>query len=339
MLILLLFAGIVYSQVDENKVDWGVHGADYSSVGTVGWQFLKLTTNARNAALGGIRSPIGSGDANASLSNPASAADVQGLGVAFNHMKWVADIGYHSFSLLKNLGDLGVIGLHSIYVDYGEEIRTEYIEQRLVSTIVYSPVFDCLGTFGASDFALGVTYAQQVTDKLQVGANLRYLQERIDDASTVTWAFDIGTVFYTGFKSLRIAMLGRNFGPDAEFRQFSDRIEKVPFRIKLPMMLSIGVAMDVIEQGSNDGHHHLTVAFEYNTPNDGSKKVQLGSEYTFMGMLVFRAGYRFNYDEEHFTFGGGLRYKQDSFNICIDYAYMDVGLFNQVHMFSVGIDI
>ena len=250
--ILLSFDLPVFGQVEYNEVDWGLHPMDYSSVGTVGWQFLKLPTNARNAALGGINSSLSHGNANSALTNPASAADISSMDIAFNYMNWVADIGYHSLAAVKNFNQWGVFGFNFIYVDYGEELRTEYQKEITVTETIYTPALDGLGTFSAGDLAVGISYARQITDKLQVGGNMRYLQERIDDAKTSTWALDIGTVFYTGFKSLRISMLGRNFGPDAEFREYKDRIQKVPFRIKTPMQLTLGTAMEVVEDSQEN---------------------------------------------------------------------------------------
>ncbi len=340
LFILILFSGNHpgFGQIDYNEINWGVQPMDYSSVGTVGWQFLKLPTNARNAALGGVNSSIGHGDANAALTNPASTADVANFDLSFSHMNWVADIGYQSFAMVKNFNNWGVVGLNFIYVDYGEELRTEYQEEVLVTGTIYTPVIDGLGTFDAGDLAIGMTYARQITDKLQVGGNLRFIQERIDDAKTSTWSLDIGTVFNTGYKTLRVSMLGRHFGPDAEFRDYKDRIQKTPFRIKTPMQLSLGAAMDLLEESATSPHR-WTVALEYILPNDGSKKVNFGSEYVFMKMFSLRAGYRFNYDEEGLTLGGGLNYELQGRKINLDYAYLAVGIFNQVHLFSFGIHL
>ena len=323
------------AQIEENKVDWGVHSMDYSDVGTAGWQFLKLPTNARTASMGGINSSISLGNANAALTNPASTANVNNLDIAFTNMNWVADIHFQTLSIVKNFDKWGTFGINAIYVDYGEEIRTEYTQVTTPTQIIFTPALD-QGTVGASDLAAGLSYARSITDKLKVGGNIRYLQEKIDDALLSTWSLDIGTMFYTGFKTLRISMLGRSFGPDAEFHEYKDRIEKVPFRVKMPMSLSIGAAMDLFQE-TPDMPHRLIAAAEYLVPNDGPKKLHMGLEYTLKDLLALRAGYKFNYDVEGLTLGGGVNYKMQSMSIHIDYAYLDAGLFNQVHMFTIGI--
>lgn len=328
------------AQIEYNEADWGVHPMEYSRVGSSGWQFLKLPTNARNAAMGGIKSAIGYGDANAAFTNPASAADVKGLGATFNNMEWVADISCNSISIVKNFNSLGVIGVNLNYINYGDMIRTINIasEDEFGNDVGIQPVYSGLGTFSAHDMAIGILYTRQITNKLQLGGNLRFLEEKLDDATTQNWSLDIGTLYYTGLKTLRISMLGRNFGPDAEFAEYDERIQRTPIRVKMPMMFVLGAAYDIIEGGNNDPHR-LIAAIEYVKPNDGPDKANLGAEYSFLNMLSLRAGYRYNYDEEGLTFGGGLKYSLAEMTFNINYAYLDVGVFNQIHMLSFGIGL
>ncbi len=337
----MLFAAIpCLAQIDYNEVDWGVHPMEYSRVGTAGWQFLKLPTNARTAAMGGVNSAIGHGDASSALTNPASIADVENIDVTFNYMNWVADIGYQSISAVKNVQNWGVFGVNIVYLDYGDMERTENLEafDGAGASLGILPVYDGLGTFSAGDLAIGLSYAQQVTDKLQVGGNLKYVQETLDDAKTSNWALDIGTLYYTGIKTLRISMLGKSFGPDSEFAKYDERIQSTPIKVKMPMLFAFGAAIDAIES-NNDSPHHLIVAAEYIHPNDGPDKVNFGTEYVFMDMFSIRTGYRFNYDEEGFTFGGGFNYSMRGKSVKFDYAYLDVGLFKQVHMFTFGMSL
>ena len=58
-----------------------------------------------------------------------------------------------------------------------------------------------------------------------------------------------------------------------------------------------------------------------------------------MNTFALRGGYRFNYDEEGLTLGAGLNYGLSGFKFKLDYAYVDVGLFEQVHMFSIGMSL
>ncbi|OVE79681.1 hypothetical protein BVY01_01765 [bacterium I07] len=337
LLILGLSLQPCVAQIEYHEVDWGIHPMEMNNVGTAGWQFLHYPTNARSAAMGGIITALGYGNAASAMTNPASTADVESFDLAFSHMDWVADIGFQTVAAVKNLGSWGVIGVNFVYVDYGEMVRTENLEtfDILGNSLGILPVFDDLGTFTASDMAIGLSYSRQITNKLQVGGNLRYLEERLDDAVTHNWALDIGTLYYTGIKTFRISMLGKSFGPDADFASFDERIGVQPVHVKMPMLFALGGAMEILE-GQNGSPHRLTLAAEYTHPNDGSDKVNLGTEYALMDMFFLRAGYRFNYDVEGMTFGAGLNYGMGGINLKINYAYLDVGLFNQLHMFTVG---
>jgi len=51
----------------------------------------------------------------------------------------------------------------------------------------------------------------------------------------------------------------------------------------------------------------LTLALDAEHPNDGPEHINLGVEYAVKEMVYFRAGYRYNYDQEMFTMGTGIR--------------------------------
>jgi len=338
LLFFFLFADFC-TQGQGNSTDWGVHPMDYSRIGTAGWQFLKLPTNARNAAVGGIISVISSGDANSVFTNPASLSNLQGFEISFSNMKWVADISYQSFSIIRNFNEYGTLGLGLVYLDYGSMVRTENILRydALGNSLGVLPVLDGLGTFSASDFSLGLSYAKQITNKLQIGGTLKYLQERLDDAKTSNWSVDIATLYYTGFNSLRISFVGQNFGPDATFASYTERIQVEPVKVKMPMVLAMGIGYDFLE-GKNDNPNKLATMLEYKKPNDGDDKIVVGLEYSYLNTFYIRGGYKFNYDVEDLTLGAGVHYDYNNeIKFKIDYAFINVGIFNQVHMFSFGI--
>lgn len=333
--LLLFSAGESAAQLNYNETGYGVEPMDYSRVGTAGFQFLKLPTDARSMAMGGVRSAAGYGTASSAFTNPASAADVRGFDVHFSTMEWVADIRYSGVSVVKEEGEWGTFGLNLIYVDYGDMVRTEIGEFNGQPGVV--AITEGLGTFTAHDMAVGLLYARRITDKLQLGGTIRYIREQLDDAVMGTWGVDIGTIYRTGLGSLRISMLGRNFGPDGEFEEFEGRIAQAPASVRMPMLFVLGAAYDLLEPGP-DSPHRLTVAGEYVKPNDGPEKFNLGAEYLGFEYFYLRAGYRFNYDEEGLTLGGGATYAvEDDFRLRVDLAYADLGRFSDVIMFTVGV--
>lgn len=338
-LVIVLIVGVdAWAQPDVN-IDWGIHPSDYSRVGKSGWQFLKLPTDARFAAMGGIISATGRGTASAALGNPASLVDVNAKRVSafFSTMNWIADIKYMSGAVAKNFGKYGTFGLSVIALDYGDMERTAYIEQfddQGNTKGIALPAFD-LGTFSGSDFAMGLSYARWMTDRLQFGLKFSFVQETLDDATTRNWAVDVGTMYHTGIKTFRISMVGRNFGPDAEFVQYEERIGVPAMKARMPIAFVLGAAIDILEE-KEDSPHLWTLAGEFIHPNDGEEKLNFGTEYSFMNYVMLRGGYRFNYDEEGLTLGAGLRVHFSDFSLLINYAFIDFGRLNEVHMFSTG---
>ena len=308
----------------------GIDSYDIERVGQTGWQFLKLNGDARQAALGNAYTALSRGDANAVFGNPGALAQVKNVDVAVNRTNWIADIGYQSVSVVKNFDGIGVFGISVANIDYGdipETINYPISGEDRTEAVVTG------NNFTATDWAVGITYARQITNQLSVGGNVRWLRESIADVSMNNISLDIGTLFYTGYRSLRIAFTARNFGPDSHFLGFNEDLQSEPMDIKMPLDFRLGVAMDFFDEPGSV--NLLTVSVDGNHPNDGPEKFRMGAEYTFNNMFSLRGGYKFNYDEESFSFGAGFEYPVSDYKLSVHYAYVDFGLLKQVHMFSV----
>ena len=339
--VLLMIAGphyLTFGQV-EPEVGAGIPPQDFDRVGQAGFQFLKLPTNARQAGMGGVISSLGYGDASSAFANPASTLDVQNMDVFLSHVRWFADINYTSTAAVRNFEGIGTIGVNLLFLDYGDMPRTENSPILLDGEPTgRSEVLTDLGTVTANNLAIGVSYARRVTDQLHFGVNAKYISETLDDATVGAWAIDIGTVFYTGIRSLRVTMVGRNIGPDTQVAEFDERIGYEPADIRMPVNFSFGVGYDLLEGGSQSPHL-WTLAAEFVHPNDGPEKVNVGTEYSFRNLLQLRGGYRFNYDEEGLTLGGGLNVGVSGYALSLGYAYWDFGRLGATHVVSMGFSL
>jgi hypothetical protein len=309
----------------------GIEPYEIERVGLSGWQFLKINGSARQAAMAGAFTALSEGDAGAIFGNPAALVDVENFGVSLSRVNWIADIGYQSVAVAKQFGNIGVIGFSVVSVDMGD------IEETINSPIAGENRTEAVitgNTFTAGDIAVGISYAKRVTDRLAIGANVRWIREKIADVNMSNVSIDFGTVYYTGFKSLRFAMVARNFGPDTHLVGWSEEYQAEAVDIRMPLDFRVGIAMDFFE--SEDSPHFLTVSLEGTHPNDGPEKINTGLEYTLADILTLRAGYRMNYDEESFTFGGGLGFSFGEMMASMNYAYVDFGRLEKVHMFSLG---
>jgi len=130
------------------------------------------------------------------------------------------------------------------------------------------------------DFAVGLTYARQITDQLSIGGSIRWIQESLDDVvdplKMTNVSFDFGTIFYTGCRSLRIAMSARNFGPEQNMEGWSEEFQIEPVDVRMPIDFRLGVGMDFFD--SDNSPHFLTLVLEATHPSDGPEKVNTGNE-------------------------------------------------------------
>lgn len=308
----------------------GISVNDIERAGQSGWQFLKINGDSRQAALGGAFTAISRGDANSVFGNPASLSDVENIDIRVNILEWIADINYQSLAAGINLGQIGVLALSVAMLDYGDIPETINAPAGNGST---AP-FITGKTFTANDIAVGLSYSKKITDKLSVGGSVRWMQQKIAELSMSNFSMDIGTMYYTGFRSLRVAITARNFGPDSRFGGWSDEYQVESDYVRMPLDFRAGLAMDFLDE--EESQHLITIVAEGDHPNDGKEKFHFGVSYGFDDIFFFRAGYKFNYDVQRFTFGAGITYPIGASVGTINYAYVDFGELTQVHSFSLG---
>lgn len=297
-----------------------------TKVAQTGFQFLKIDVGARAAAMGGAYMMVGQ-DASAMFYNPAGIAKIQNsFDVFASRTEWIADINYHAAGLVKNLGNWGHVGISFITADYGDVLGT-----RVAAT---EKGFEDTGNLDVGAFAVGVTYARAFTNLLTIGGQIRFTGQQLGESllsngETVKndvdgLAYDLGTMFYPGFRSFRLGISVRNFSTDFKHQQES---------FQLPLTFTIGVAMDVLQLMKEGEHNNsLLLSVEGVHPRDFSERIHIGVEYLFADLIALRGGYKFNYDEEGVSAGVGLNYSGFRF----DYAYSDLGLFDSVNRFAVG---
>lgn len=298
-----------------------------------GFQFLSVETESRATALGEAYT-TDSGTSTALLFNPAGLASLKNrfdVGISWN--RWIADINYNSVTLATapRQGHWGVFGLSFIWVDYGE----------FLGTMVWnnSKGFMDTETFSPSALAVGLGYGRSLTDKFSVGGQMKYAllssgRSIVPDAGAETGlkvtkyvlsvvAFDFGTIYQTGFKSLAFGMSVRNFSQEVKFEQDG---------FQLPLTFRMGISMnlmDFLEQYAK--HHALRLAIDAVHPRSHSEYLGFGLEYTLLKRFSLRAGYISSQDEYNFTYGLGF----SEFGMSLDYAYQPFGVFEDVQKLTI----
>ena len=309
---------------------------DREKLAQTGFKFLSIAGDARAAGLSAAMTAR-EGGAAMLFYNPAGMAWFDGAtDVSLSQTSWIADITHNhgAVALRPAGGRFGVVGVSLSFADYGELTETIYADNE--------QGFLELGTFAPSAFAVGVGYANAVTEQFSVGGQVKYASEDLGDAvSDVdgaggyeresiqegTLAYDIGVHYKTGFESLSFAVSARNFAPEVTFAEES---------FQLPLTLQIGVAMDVLDLTSLDpGTHSLIVGVDAANPRDFSEQLKVGAEYTFLDAFSLRGGYTFPTDEEGVSLGAGVRQRLGGVGFEADYAFTDFGVFSRVHRVAV----
>lgn len=316
-----------------------------SKAGTASAQFLKIGVGARATAMGGAFAALAD-DATALHWNPAGLVQIDNIAFSSSHLEWFADISHDFAGLAVPVGGSGVIGLSATLFNIGEiEITT--IQEPRGTGLFYD----------ASDVAVALTYAHSMTDRFSAGVTVKFVHQRIYNESASTFAVDIGTLLVTPLKGLRIGMQFSNFGSKLKLdgrdliraydpNERNTRNAGVESRLstepwELPVNFRVGIALDIIG-GANGVYHsavnRLTFAADGNHPNDGPETGNFGLEYSWRDILSARMGYRFNYDLEDLTYGGGLQIPLKGARLRLDYAFAAFGELDDIHHFTFGLE-
>jgi len=281
-----------------------------AKVGTSCAQFLEIPVSARGEGMASSFIAVAD-DISAIYYNPGGLAWQNRKQMAISHTMLFAGIN-HDFAAYTMPAMGGVMGVSFVSIYTGD----------IDETTPYQP--EGTGrTFTAGDLSAGLTYARLLTDRFSVGVNVKYVGEYYSDVHAHGWAMDIGTVFKTAFKDIRLGMKLSNFGPDLKFIQ-----QNAP----LPMAFHFGAAGEII----NSPDHRITLDVEGSHPNDNLEKFQAGIEYAYKEMLFIRGGGKFQYDSDLFTLGAGFRLPVGAFMVRGDYSFTYMKYLNSVHRFTLG---
>ncbi len=291
----------------------------FEKVGTAGAQFLKIGVGARAVGMGETFVAIAD-DASAIWWNPAGVARITGDGTSrltLNHSTWPADISHEFFGYAFSYRKLpGSYAFSSTVLQMDPiAVRTEYSPEGTGEN------------FDAGSFNLSLTWAKNLIDPFSFGVNAKYIHMGLADENADGFVVDFGTLYYTGYKSIRIGMAIQSLGPSMKFIDQS---------FPMPTMFRVGTAADIVQ--SED--HNFLAAFEFDHPSDNAERASVGGEYTLKAFqpnvtLQVRGGYRFNRDEETLAGGFGVEFPTGSASwMRVDYAYSDMKFLEGTHKIS-----
>ena len=274
--------------------------------------FLKNDLNPRSAAMSGASVAI-EGDGYATLTNPAAATDLKAFNASISNYTLGAGVQQSFVSVIiprkKNYSAFG-FSLNSLSSG-AMEVRTEFQPQGTGEK------------FYVNNYAVGVTYAQKLSDMFSAGISLKYINETVDTYSNSTIAADVSFLYYTDYKDLKFAVMIQNFGGSSAINgdeiksDFNRNTAIEPEDYSVPTVFSLGASIIPWKKEKQS----LLFSVQLNHPTDNAENYRLAAEYEYLKLLYLRAGFKVNVEAQTLpTFGFGLRHRVGGHPLSINYA-------------------
>ena len=284
-----------------------------NKTGTTAAKFLSIEVGSNAVGMGGAYTSIAN-DATAMYWNPAGLSFHDTKEVYFNHANWIADISFDYFGITFPMNNKSVLGFNLTSVTMDEMEVTRYGNENTGET------------FRAADYAIGSTYAMNLTDRFSVGFNGKYIQQSIANSHAKGFAVDFGTLFITPF-GFTLGTSISNFGP--KLRMTGDDLligadvdeniegnnESVTGVLStdyfdLPLVLRIGVS----EQFQMGPRNQIIISADAISPNDNANYINAGLKLQLLdGLISLYAGANslfLDNAESEFSLGGGITIPQ-----------------------------
>lgn len=303
-LILTLLAGFMAPPVQAETVE-----SNFRRTGSTGFGFLLVGQGARASAMGGAYVSVAN-DINGIFWNPAGLTAIERAAYTFTYTQWLADSKLYSGAASYKL-PFGTVALSLI----------SFAPQSFEETTIFEPLGTGVMVTGTGT-AVGLVFAKQLTNKLSVGLEGRYLQQNLHREQVSHIDFGVSSMFATGFASSRIGMSLKNFGADKAV------VTEDPFR--MPMMFNFGLAMEVYGALGDPVSLTLSVSNVYELETE-KEQFRSGAELWLHNMLALRGGYRFSKglfgfskDIFGYSLGAGLKHSFVGRSFAVDFSYAEV---------------
>lgn len=322
-----------------------------SAKGQVGgdkiYQFLNISTSARQVALGGKVLTL-TDDVNQPIWNPSVISNELDKKFAVNYGSYLSgiNIGSLSYAYMFNRR-LGTIHGSIKYLNYGTLIGADEKGNET-------------GNFSANDIALSFGYAYNIPHThFYLGANFKLINATIANYSSFGISSDIGVTYYNPKLAYTISLVARNIGTQID--SFNGVREQIPLEIALGgsyqlenVPLRWYLTIDNLQQwkvgvpnpsrAKSDLEGNITqekISFLNNT----FRHFVIGAELFPKSAINIRVGYNFRRSKElqlqnkrsfgGVSFGFGLKMKK----IKLNYAYSKIHSATNASTFSLHINL
>lgn len=315
-----------------------------NKVGTTAAPFLGIAAGPRAVGMGGAFTAVAD-DPSALYWNPAGISRTGETAFLLEHTDYLVGTSFNYFAGVVALDQDDAIGLGVTDLDYGSDLVTTVSEPMGTGE-----------TWSASDWAVGLTYARNLTDRFSIGGTAKMIMQNIWHESATGWALDAGVLYITPFNDMKIGMEIANFGTEMSLGgsdllvsydpapSMGGNNKNIPAEYltnsyPLPLFFRVGLAMDVIHSQSN----RLTLAADAVHPSNELQSMNVGAEYAYDNLLFLRAGYKSLFlpnSQEGLTLGVGIRYEVTMhLTVKLDYGYENFGILKNLQEFSLTVGL
>jgi hypothetical protein len=319
--------------------------AQVTKAGTTAANFLGIDVGPRGTAMGSAYVSVAN-DVTAMYWNPAGIAKLNGFQATFSNTQWIADLQFNFAGIVLPLEDFGTIGANATFLTMDQMERTTIANPDGTGEM-----------FDAGSYAVGLSYARSLTDQFSIGFNVKYINERLYNVTADGFAIDVGALFDTRLYGIMLGMSIANYGTKMQLggRDLLIQYDTDPNlfgnnpninanlhtdEFELPLMFRVGVSVDLLK---GLGNSNFILSADALHPSDDVEYINVGGEYVFYNMFSLRTGYKGLFaddSEQGFNVGGGVRYTlMETTTFYFDYSYIDFGVFNAVHTFSVSLGL
>ena len=265
---------------------------DNTAYGSTSAEFLLLGAGARGAALGGSYAALAN-DITALYWNPAGVALIERPGMSASVMNYVADTRYAWVGLAFPMsGGQRAIGIHGATFGFGDQP---------VYTVA-DPTGASGETYSVAQTYVGVTYAQNFSDRFSAGVTGKVISDQLGRTSGSGFALDFGTNFHAlvGSRPLRASFVIQNLGSTIEHSgsgvdvsagrtpptgqvDLPQEGQPARFRTKefgLPVTFRVGLAFDALASSAS----RVTLLSEFTQPNNTNAAANGGLEWALSGL-------------------------------------------------------
>ena len=231
------------------------------NAGTTGFDFLRLTPTAREAAMGGAAVGSAPGPMGFWFS-PAHAVSAESPRAAVGYLNYVAGIQTGSAAYSQPIGTDKGVGFGIVYLNSGSMKRTNERGEEL-------------GTFGVSYANLNLSGGMRFGEELSVGVALQGLYGSIDTFFGLGLAGNVGATYRLPVEGLTAGLAVKNVG--YQLRAFQSGRD--------PMPIDLGVGLGY------EPNPALHLALDVHKPIDNRVNVRAGVEGWVADLLAIRVGY------------------------------------------------